>query len=392
GKGEGLLAGARPPPYRQVRAVLGWHAVPRRDRRHAASHPGQDAARAPGADVRARRGQRNDPHRRAADRGDPPRPEGVVRRGEVPTRPVLPARRLHHPPAPLAGAWRRPVAAGAALCASFQPRVGARSQAGGSGGDGTPVPLSLARQHPGVAERPQTSLAPGRWDGFVSRFSARISRWTWRGLPCGDRERARLGNVCRPSTARIGCPRPARRSTPGIGPAVVAPRSCIHRGERPTGRADPRDGPTDASHEAPGARAVRQARRGPRKRRAGRLKRAGTRASLPDWSPGTQVVDLTARRGKAAIGFTSVPSSEPPPGRLFRSFPMPDQATIPAENSRKKCLQVILRFAAPPENSALLALAWWLRNPSQEADRRMEGLNRRGAAFLQCGVSRIDRP
>ena len=38
-----------------------------------------------------------------------------------------------------------------------------------------------------------------------------------------------------------------------------------------------------------------QARRRPRKRRAGRLKRAGTRASLPDWSPGTQVVDLTAR-------------------------------------------------------------------------------------------------
>jgi hypothetical protein len=71
---------------------------------------------------------------------------------------------------------------------------------------------------------------------------------------------------------------------------------------------------------------------------------------------------------------------------------MPDQATIPAENTRKKCLQVILRFAAPPENPALLALAWWLRNPSQEADRRMEGLNQTGAAFLQSGVSRIDRP
>src|SRR6516164_2236844 len=58
---------------------------------------------------------------------------------------------------------------------------------------------------------------------------------------------------------------------------------------------------------------------------------------------------------------------------LFRSLPMPDQATIPAKNTRKKCLQVILQFAAPPEKPALLALARRLRNPSHEADRRMEG-------------------
>src|SRR5262249_52908003 len=77
---------------------------------------------------------------------------------------------------------------------------------------------------------------------------------------------------------------------------------------------------------------------------------------------------------------------------LFRSFPMPDQATVPAENTRKKCLPVLLRFAGPAENRALLALARRLRKPSHEANRRMEGLNQRGAAFLQCGVSRIDRP
>ena len=56
--------------------------------------------------LRARRRQRDDPHRRAADRGDPPRPEGVVGGGEVPAGPVLPAGRLHHPPAPLARAGR----------------------------------------------------------------------------------------------------------------------------------------------------------------------------------------------------------------------------------------------------------------------------------------------
>ncbi len=56
--------------------------------------------------LRARRGQRDDPHRCAADCGDPPRPEGVVGGGKVPAGPVLPAGRLHDPPAPIAGAGR----------------------------------------------------------------------------------------------------------------------------------------------------------------------------------------------------------------------------------------------------------------------------------------------
>ena len=40
---------------------------------------GQDAARPPGAGLRARRRQRDDPDRRAADRGHQPRPEGAGR-------------------------------------------------------------------------------------------------------------------------------------------------------------------------------------------------------------------------------------------------------------------------------------------------------------------------
>ena len=46
-------------------------------------------------------------------------------RGEVPAGPVLPAGRLHHPPAAPARAGRRPAAAGAALPAPLQPRAGA---------------------------------------------------------------------------------------------------------------------------------------------------------------------------------------------------------------------------------------------------------------------------
>ena len=89
---------------------------------------GQDPAAAAGAGLRARRRQRDGPHRRAADRGHPPRPEGVVGGGEVPARPVLPAGRLHHPPAPLARARRRPAAAGASTtCGASAASWGGRS-------------------------------------------------------------------------------------------------------------------------------------------------------------------------------------------------------------------------------------------------------------------------
>ena len=50
--------------------------------------------------------------------------KALVGGGQVPARPVLPAERLHHPPAPAARARRRPAAAGAALPAALQPRTG----------------------------------------------------------------------------------------------------------------------------------------------------------------------------------------------------------------------------------------------------------------------------
>ena len=54
--------------------------------------------------------------------------KAMVGRGEVPAGPVLPAERLHHPPAPLARAGRRPGVAGAALsCGASAASWGGRS-------------------------------------------------------------------------------------------------------------------------------------------------------------------------------------------------------------------------------------------------------------------------
>ena len=51
-------------------------------------------------------------------------------RGAVPPGPVLPAERVHHPPAAAARAGRRPAAAGAVLPAPVQPRAGAGGRRG----------------------------------------------------------------------------------------------------------------------------------------------------------------------------------------------------------------------------------------------------------------------
>ena len=130
---EGRLHRRRPPPHRQVRAVQRRHPLPRRDRRHAAGLAGQDPAPAAGAGVRARRRQRDGPDRRAADRGHPPRPEGLVGRGEVPAGPVLPAGRLHHPPAAAC-------ASGATTCRCWCSTTCAGSAASWAGRSGRSPP------------------------------------------------------------------------------------------------------------------------------------------------------------------------------------------------------------------------------------------------------------
>ena len=91
---------------RQVRAVLRRHAVPRRGRRYAAGDAGQGPPAAAGSILRAGRRQRDDPDRRAADRGDEPRPGGGCGPRQIPPRPVLSPGRLHDPTPPLARAGR----------------------------------------------------------------------------------------------------------------------------------------------------------------------------------------------------------------------------------------------------------------------------------------------
>ena len=117
-------------PARQVRAGPRRHALPRRDRRHAARAAEQAAARAAGADDRAAGRPRVDPDRRAGARRDQPRPRGPDARGAVPRGPLLPAQRGHPEPAAAARAPARHPAAGRALPGEVRrrPRASAASR------------------------------------------------------------------------------------------------------------------------------------------------------------------------------------------------------------------------------------------------------------------------
>ena len=83
----------------------------------------------------------------------------LVGRGEVPAGPVLPAERLHDPPAAAARAGRRPAAAGAALLAAVRPRAGPGGAGGRPRGAGAAAELRLAGEHPRAAERPEAGAA-----------------------------------------------------------------------------------------------------------------------------------------------------------------------------------------------------------------------------------------
>ena len=65
------------------------------------------------------------------------------------------------------------LAAGAALPAPVQPRVGARCPRSGPGGDGAAPELLLAGQHPGAAERPPAGPAQGHRHGPAPGLPAR---------------------------------------------------------------------------------------------------------------------------------------------------------------------------------------------------------------------------
>ena len=93
-----------PAAHRPLRTGAHRHDLSRRDRRGAARRPGQAAARAAGARVRAGGRQPDHQDRRAGDRRHQSRSAQEHPRGEISRRPVLPAQCVSDPPAAAARA------------------------------------------------------------------------------------------------------------------------------------------------------------------------------------------------------------------------------------------------------------------------------------------------
>ena len=93
GHEKGAFTGAVSRSHRQVRAGRRRHAVPRRDRRHAARGADPAAARAAIGPHPPRRRTRGDRHRRAHRRRHQPRSRADDRGGQLPRGPVLPPQR-----------------------------------------------------------------------------------------------------------------------------------------------------------------------------------------------------------------------------------------------------------------------------------------------------------
>ena len=122
--------------HRRARAQAGTprngeqrDAVPRRDRRSRAHRPGQAAARARRAAVRAAGRQRGDRGQLPADLGDQPAARSVRPRHAVPRGSLLPRQRLLDPAAVASRARERHPGAGAALPRATAPRTACRSTA-----------------------------------------------------------------------------------------------------------------------------------------------------------------------------------------------------------------------------------------------------------------------
>ena len=107
GHEKGAFTGAQARSRRPLRAGRGRHAVPRRDRRHAAGGADAAAARAAAGRVHDGRRPHADPDRRAHHRRHQPRPAPADPPGPVPRGPVLPPERRADPPAAAARAPRR---------------------------------------------------------------------------------------------------------------------------------------------------------------------------------------------------------------------------------------------------------------------------------------------
>ena len=231
GHEKGAFTGAEARRVGRFEAARRRHDLPRRDRRHGARDPGQGAARAPGALLRARRRQQAPRGGRARRRRDPPRPRARRARRALPRGPLLPAQ------------GRRARAAAAARAARGRARRSRRASSSSSPSATAGPPhasrrgaLAALSRHawPGnvrelrnVVERAAV-LAPGRRDRRPrtsrSRPRARRAERGGRrrgrgGLPFGEAKRSADGALrARLPAARAAreraatCPAPPRRS------------------------------------------------------------------------------------------------------------------------------------------------------------------------------------
>ena len=113
-------------------------------------------------------------------------------------------------------------AAGAALCAAFQPRAGPGCPRSRPGGHGSPVPLLLAGQHPGAAEHPQAGPAPDRRTGPAPGISAPRPAPDTTSETAANRSRPARGPPCPTWSARRSSSACSRPGATGNGP-----RNCL---------------------------------------------------------------------------------------------------------------------------------------------------------------------
>ena len=160
---EGGVHRGRPPPHRQVRAVQRRHAVPRRDRRHAAGDAGEDACGC----CRTRQFERvggnetirTDVRVIAATNRDL---KALVGGGTVPAGPVLPPRACSP------STCRRCASAATTCrcscsisCGGSAASSGARCGSVDAGGAGAAAALPVAGERPRAAERAEAGAAAG---------------------------------------------------------------------------------------------------------------------------------------------------------------------------------------------------------------------------------------
>ena len=241
---EGIVHRRHPPADRQVRAGVGRHAVPRRDRRPAHRAAGEAAARDSGERDRARRRHPSDQDQLPPDRRHQRRSRKRGAGGPVPRGSLLPPPHHPDPHAGAARAHRGPAGARQLLPAALQREASARTCEG-------------------IAETALETLKGYWWPGNIRELENLIERlvavsdkaWiTDEDLPVrvprrtARRRRHRPARTCsiarwRPSSATSSCARSTRHdwnitaTARALGIPLSTLKSKMRRLEHPRDRA-----------------------------------------------------------------------------------------------------------------------------------------------------------